>query len=131
MRKSTAYRSALAVAVGTAVFLVWGMAALGVVGIEGDPADLMFFGVLATGIGSSIVARLQPEGMARAMLVTAGATALVGVIALMLGKHQAEYSSVFEILGLTGMYATLFAASALLFRVAAAQENRTESASSG
>ena len=131
MPKSTAYRSAVAVAVGTAVFLVWGLGALSVVGAEGDPADLMFFGVLAIGIGGSMVARLEPEGMARTMLVTAGATVLVGVIALILGKHQAEYSSVFEILGLTGMFATLFAASALLFRVAAVQDNRADSASRG
>jgi len=131
MRKSTAYRFAVAVAVGAAILLVWGMGALGVVGVEGDPADLMFFGVLAIGIGGSIVARLQPEGMVRAMLVTAGATALVGVIALMLGKHEAEYSSVLEISGLTGMFATLFVASALLFRAAAAQLNRADSAATG
>ena len=129
MTSNTFYRTAVAVAVGAAVFLVWGMAALGVVGIEGDPADLMFFGVLAVGIGGAIVARLQPDGMARAMFVTSGATILVGVIALMLGKHEAEYSSVFEILGLTGMFATLFAASAWLFRSAAAQQDRPDSAS--
>jgi len=129
MTSNTAYRSAVAVAVGAALFLVWGMAALGVVGIEGDPADLMFFGVLAIGIGGAIVARLQPDGMARAMFVTAAATVLVGVIALMLGKHRAEYSSVFEILGLTGMFATLFAGSAWLFRSAAGQQGRADSAS--
>jgi len=129
MTTDTAYRSAVAVAVGAAVFLVWGMAALGVVGIEGDPADLMFFGVLAVGIGGAIVARFQPDGMARAMLVTAAATILVGVIALMLGKHEAEYSSVLEILGLTGMFATLFAGSAWLFRSAAEQLDRPDSAS--
>ena len=129
MTSNTAYRSAVAVAVGAAVFLVWGMAALGVVGVEGDPADLMFFGVLAVGIGGAIVARLQPDGMARAMLVTSAATILVGVIALMLGKHRAEYSSVIEILGLTGMFATLFAGSAWLFRSAAAQQGCGDSAS--
>lgn len=129
MTSNTAYRSAVALAVGAAVFLVWGMAALGVVGIEGDPADLMFFGVLAIGISGAIVARLQPDGMARAMFVTAAATLLVGVIALILGKHRAEYSSVFEILGLTAMFATLFAGSAWLFRSAAAQHGRADSAS--
>ena len=127
MKNTTAYRSAVAVAVGAGIFLLWGMGALGVVGVEGDPADLMFFGVLAIGIGGSIVARLEPDGMARAMLVTAGATALVGVIALMLGKHLAEYSSVFEILGLTGMFACLFAVSAWLFRTAAGQQQRADS----
>ena len=51
------------------------------------------------------------------------------MIALLLGKHQAEYSSVFEILGLTGMFATLFAGSAWLFRSAAAQQRHTDAGS--
>jgi hypothetical protein len=112
---NTAYRLALAVALGTALFLVWGMGALGIVGIEGDPADRMFMGVIAVGLGGAIVARFRAQGMARAMLVTAAATLLVGVIALLLGKHEAEYSSVLEILGLTGMFSAMFAASAWLF----------------
>ena len=119
MTNNLAYRSAVAVAVGAALFLLAGMGALGVLGTEGDPADLMFFGVLAIGISGAIVARFQADGMARAMFVTAAAIVLVGVIALILGKHEAEHSSVFEILGLTGMFATLFATSAWLFRSAA------------
>lgn len=119
--QKTTYRAAVGLAIGTALFLVWLMGAVGVIGIEGDPADLMYFGVLAIGISGAIVARLQPDGMARAMLVTAAATGVVAVIALMLGRHQAEYSSVLEILGLNGMFATLFAGSAWLFRSAAAQ----------
>ena len=38
-----------------------------------------------------------------------------------LGKHEADESSVAEILGLTGMYASLFTASAWRFRAAAEQ----------
>jgi hypothetical protein len=131
MRSSTAYRSAVAVAVGAALMLVWLMGAVGVIGIEGDRADLMYFGVLAIGLSGAIVARFQPDGMARAMFVTAAATALVGGIALMLGKHEAEYSSVFEILGLNGMFATLFSASAWLFRSAAAQQGRADAGARG
>jgi hypothetical protein len=123
MTSNTAYRAAVAVAVGAALILVWLMGAVGVIGIEGDRADLMYFGVLAIGISGAIVARFQPDGMARSMFVTAAATALVGVSALMLGKHEAAYSSVFEILGLTGMFATLFAVSAWLFRSAAARQS--------
>jgi hypothetical protein len=126
MTSNTAYRAAVAVAVGAALFLVWVMGAVGVIGVEGDRADLMYFGVLAIGISGAIVARFRSDGMARAMFVTAAATALVGVIALMLGKHEAEYSSVLEILGLTGMFATLFAGSAWLFRSAAAQPSRAD-----
>lgn len=126
MTKHTTYRSAVALAIATALFLLWGMGALGIIGVEGDPADLMFFGVLAVGISGAIVARFRPAGMARAMLVTAAATILVGLIAIMLGKHEAEYSSVLEILGLTGMFAALFAGSAWLFRSAARQGRRGE-----
>jgi hypothetical protein len=119
MTSKIAYRTAIAVAIGAALFLLWGMAALGVIGIEGDRADLMYFGVLAMGVSGAIVARFQPDGMARAMFVTAAAIVVVGVVALLLGKQDAEYSSVVEILGLSAMYATLFAGSALLFRIAA------------
>lgn len=115
----TSYRAAVGVAVGTALFLVWLMGAVGVIGIEGDRADLMYFGVLAIGISGAIVARFEPDGMARAMFVTAAATGVVGGIALLLGKHEAEYSSVLEILGLNVMFAALFAGSAWLFRSAA------------
>lgn len=116
---TTAYRAGVAVAIGTALFLVAAMGALGVIGAEGDRADLMFLGVLAMGISGAIVARFRPDGMVRAMAVTAVATLLVGVIALLLGKHQAAHSSVFEIVGLTGMFAALFAGSGWLFRQAA------------
>jgi hypothetical protein len=119
MTSKIAYRTAIAMAIGAALFLLWGMAALGVIGIDGARTDLMYFGVLAMGISGAIVARFQPEGMARAMVVTAGAIVLVGVIALLLGKQDAEYSSVVEVVGLTAMFATLFAGSALLFRTAA------------
>ena len=84
--------------------------------------------MLAIGI-SGASWRGSDDGMARAMVITAAATVLVGLIALLLGKHQAEYSSVVEILGLTGMFASLFVVSAWLFRSAAGQQHRADSTS--
>jgi uncharacterized membrane protein len=124
MTTTKAYGSAAAVAIGTALFLLWAIGALGVIGTEGDRADLMYLGVLAVGIGGAIVARFRADGMVRAMAVTAAATLVVGAIALLLGKHEAEHSSVLEILALNGMFAGLFAASAWLFgRAARRQES--------
>lgn len=57
------------------------------------------------------------------MSVMAAAMAQVAVITLLLDRHGAAYSSVFELLGLNGMSATLFAGSALLFRRASARRN--------
>jgi hypothetical protein len=122
-KHKTAYRSALGLAIGTALFLLWSMAALGVIGEEGDRADMMYFGVLAVGIVGAVIARFRPQGMARALLATALAQALVAVIALIAGKHQSPISSVWEILGLNGMFAALFIASAWLFRRAARQQS--------
>jgi hypothetical protein len=112
----TTYRLALAIAVGTAIFLVLGIGALGVIGSEGDRADMMFLVVLGIGAVGTIVSRLRPQGMFWTMAAMAAATMIVGIIAIILGKHEAEHSSVAEILGLTGMYASLFATSAWCFR---------------
>ena len=115
MTHRNAYRIGTAVAAGTALFLLGAMGALGIIRTEGDPADLMYLGVLAVGVAGAVVARFRPDGMVRAMAVTAAATVVVGVVALALGKADESYTSVAEILGLTAMFATMFAASAWLF----------------
>jgi hypothetical protein len=116
---SIAYRAAAGVAIATAFVLVWAVGAVGVIGEDGDRADLMYGGVLAVGIVGAALARLRPEGMARALLAMAIAQGLVAAIALIAGKHQAPVSSVFEIVGLNGFFVALFVASAWLFRLAA------------
>lgn len=118
-RSDIAYRAAAGVAVATALLLVWTNLAVGLIGNEGNPANLMVGGVLAVGIIGAFVARLRPHGMARAMFVTALAQATVAVIALIAGMQHARPSSVFEILGLNGFFVALFLGSALLFRHAA------------
>ena len=79
MRKTddTAYRAAVGVALAAAFILVWMSLGVGVIGNDGDPANLMYFGVLGAGIIGAIIARFQPHGMARALFATALAPALV------------------------------------------------------
>ena len=119
---SIAYRAAVGVALAAALFLVWLVLAVGVIGDTGDPADLMYAGVLAVGFIGAIVARFRPHGMARVLFATALAQAFVAVVALIAGKHQAPNSSVFEILGLNGLFVALFIGSAWLFRHAARKQ---------
>jgi hypothetical protein len=126
VRPRTAYRSAMAMTIGTPLFLLWLMGAVGVIGVEGDPADLMYLGVLAVGAVGALIARFRPRGMARALVATAGAQALVAAIVLVAGKHEAPISSVFEILGLNGMFIALFLGAARLFRHAAGRRPPTD-----
>lgn len=111
----TAYRSALVLALGTMVFLAWGVAAMGIIGAEGDRFDLLYFVVLAVGIVGAVIARFQPGGMVRALLAMAIAQAVVAVIALLVGKQDVPVSSVAEIVGLNGFFVVLFLGSARLF----------------
>ena len=120
--KADSYRFATILALATAFILVWLIGAVGVIGVEGDPFDLMYFAVLAVGIVGAIITRLQPRGMARALFATALAQALVTVIALIAGKHQSSVSSVPEILILNGFFIALFLGSARLFRNAAPEK---------
>ena len=115
---NTAYRSAVGVALAAAFILVWLSLGVGVIGADGDPANLMYSGVFAVGIIGAIIARLQPRGMARALFATALAQALVAMIALILGLGYPA-SPPLEIVGLNGLFVALFVASALLFRHAA------------
>jgi hypothetical protein len=117
-----AYRSAVGVALAAALLLVWINLAVGIIGVEGDRADLMYFGVLAVGLIGAIIARFRPQGMARALFATALAQALVAVIALIAGKHQDPVTSVSELLGLNGIFVALFIGSAWLFQRAARQQ---------
>jgi hypothetical protein len=122
------YRAAGAVAVAAALLLIWAIGALGVIGAEGDPADHMYVGVLGIAIGGAVGARLEAEGMARALSATALAQALVAVIALLMGEHRSPVTSMVEILGVNGMFVALFLSSAWLFQRAATIQGSTSSA---
>lgn len=106
-----AYRAAIGVAIAAALILVWVNLAVGLIGTEDDPANLMYGGVLAVGIIGAIIARFRPHGMARALLATALAQALVAVIALIAGLG-------FTFI-LTGFFVALWLISAWLFLKAA------------
>jgi hypothetical protein len=114
MTANTAYRAAVGVALAAAFILVWMNLAVGIIGTEDNPANLMYGGVLAVGIIGAVIARFQPVGMARALVATAFAQALVAVIALIAGLG-------FTFI-LTGFFVALWLGSAWLFRKAA-QEN--------
>jgi hypothetical protein len=70
--------------------------------------------VLAVGIVGAFAARFRPQGMARALVATALAQALVAVIALTAGLGSA--------LVLTGIFMALWLVSAWLFRRAAREQ---------
>lgn len=115
---NVAYRSAIGVALVAAIRLVWLSLGVGIIGKDGDPANLMYFAVLVVGIIGALIARLQPLGMARALFAMALAQALVAAVAL-IARLGLPWSGPAEILLLNAFFIALFAGSAWLFRRAA------------
>jgi hypothetical protein len=123
MLNRNAYRFAVGVALAAAFILFWMSLAVGLIGSEDNPANLLYVGVLAVGIIGAIIARLQPHGMARALFATALAQASVPVIALIIWKPQVTSLEAFlgmlGVFGVNGFLIALLVGSGLLFRYAA------------
>lgn len=114
-----AYRAGVVVAVGAAFLLTWVTLAVGIIGSENDPANLMYFGVIALAIVGSFVADFRSVGMVRALVATAVVQALTGVLALAAGWGAGSENWPQPIIVLTGFFTALWALSAWLFRKAA------------
>ena len=109
-----AYRLAAGIALLGAFFLTWANLAVGIIGSEEDPANLMFFAIPVVGIIGAVIARFESRGMARALVATAIAQALAAVIALIAGWGHT--------LIFTGFFIALWLTSAQLFRKAATEQ---------
>jgi hypothetical protein len=124
-RDAINYRAAVGIAFAAGFALVWGNF---VQMADVTRAAAMYFGVPIVGIIGAVVARLRPNGMARALFVTAVAQALVlAVAAIMLISRNSQVTSWTppEWRGFAGnaFFAMLFVGSALLFRKSARGES--------
>jgi hypothetical protein len=112
---NTTYRLAIGVTLVTAFILIWLSLGVGIIGKDGDPANLMYFGVLAVGIIGAIIARFTPLGMARALLAMAIAQTIIAMIAIIAGLGY-PWSGPLELSLLNGFFIAMFVGSAWLFR---------------
>lgn len=112
-----AYRIASVLAVIAALLLIWINLAVGIIGNEENPMNLLYVGVLAVGLAGSIGAGFAARGMARAMASTAAAMTLAGAIAV----SGSAPASGLGMAVLHGAFVAMFAGAALLYARAAAQ----------
>ncbi len=115
-----AYRAAIGGALVGALLLVWINLAVGIIGSEDNPLNMMYLGVLTVLIVGALIAQLRPQGMARTLFATALAQALVTVIAVI----AEQYQDMVQIVMLNGFFVALWVGSALLFRHANATLNQ-------
>jgi len=87
-----AYRAAVAVAVVAGFLMTWANLAVGIIGDEGNPLNLMFFGVLVVGLVGALVARFKPAGLARTLVAMAVAQMVVAAVTLAVGEMTFVFS---------------------------------------
>lgn len=119
---TTVYRAAVGVALVTTFVLVWGNFVQAADDV--NPAAMMYLSVPIVGIIGAAVARFRPDGMARALFVTALAQALVLAIAVSRNPPVTSWTApVWRGFGGNAVFFMLFVGSALLFRKAQREES--------
>lgn len=95
MSRHHAYRAASGIALVAGFLLVWMNLAVGIIGNEENPLNLMFGGVLVVGLLGALIARFRPAGMVRAMTAMAAAQIVVALVAQAAGHFTWVLTAVF------------------------------------
>ena len=95
MSRNHAYRAAVGIALAATFLTIWVNGAVGMIGSEANPYNLLFGGVLFIALIGAIVARFEPAGMARAMVAAAIAQVAVGAFGLSTDVRGAVLSMAF------------------------------------
>lgn len=109
---SWAYRGGVAAALGGGFLTVWANGAVGILGNEDNPVNLIFPGLLAIGLIGAFLVNFRSRGMAAVMFALAILQLAIGVGAFIGGYQDAVFS---------GLFLAAWLISAALFRKAAGE----------
>ena len=126
--RSVAHRLAMGVAIGGSFLLIWINLAVGIIGSEDNPANLMYGGVLAVGVIGAAFAGGRPLAMARVLGAMALAQALAAIVALIFGFGSTGENWPQVIVVLNGFFAMMWLVSAGLFWNAAQEQRQAGAA---
>ncbi len=113
--QSFAYRAGAALAIFGQLSLVWVNLAVGFIGSEDNPANLLFFAVFVTGVGGVVLGGFSAARLARTCFATAGVQFLVPVIAWLVWRPGFD-PSVALIFALNFVWVSMFAVAGACFR---------------
>ena len=116
--RNSLHRAGAAVALLSGFLVIWINGAVGIIGNEDHPANLMFFGVIALAIAGSFICRFRARGMARNMAMTGLAQLTAPLIAIAIWSLPVTVDLVKTLIFNAGL-AGFWLASAWLFRQAA------------
>ena len=109
MSDSPAYRAGVALALAASFLTIWATGAVGMIGDEGNPLNLMFLAVLLIALFGSALGSFRARAMGWAMAAAAAAQLLASTIGMFTDLLGGIYSM---------MFAAIWLASAAMFRKA-------------
>jgi hypothetical protein len=117
-----AYLFAVVVAVGAAFLLTWVNLAVGIIGSEDNPMNLMFLGVILLTVAGAVTVRFAAGGMARVMFLGGAALMLVGAVTVYVAGGRFEPPGAVGVLTIILFFTALWLGSGALFSAAARGE---------
>lgn len=111
------YRRALGMALFTAAIIPWMNGAVGLIGNEGNPANVVYYIVLSFGYIGSLIARFHPESMTNVLSFVSGGQALIAVgVPIFTILQGFPVDGAIKIFIMNGSLTLLFITSAYLFQ---------------
>lgn len=114
------YRIAVGIAVLASLLLLWMNAAVGLIGSEDNPVNLMFLSVPAVGMLGTLLSKFRPRGMMLTAFAMAAVQFAIPVIAMVINRPEFSLGVV-QVLLLNSCFVMAFLFSSLLFRRSAAK----------
>ncbi|MDZ7765809.1 MAG: hypothetical protein U5K00_15550 [Melioribacteraceae bacterium] len=119
------YKARVAVGLFAGLFLIWANLAVGIIGSEDNPVNIIYFGVIGIGIVGAVMSRFKSRGLSLTMFAISLILLLIAVVVLIYAWTQNTNFKPDEIMayiGVHGLFIMLFFISGMLFRQVA-QDN--------
>jgi hypothetical protein len=114
---NSAYKVASAIAIAIGFFILWSNLAVGIIGSQSHPANLLFLSVYAIAALGALRSKFKPLGMMKTMLACAAALALIPLCAMVF--WNVDELNIENSIALSLFMAVILSFSARMYRKAA------------
>lgn len=109
------YRLGAGLAVLASVLLLWFNGAVGIIGSEDHPANLLYLGVILAAFVGAVASRFRANGLSLAMASAAAIQVVIGVLAVLRGWGEGSENWPRPVIVLTIIFGLIWIVSAALF----------------
>ena len=120
------YKIAIGLTLGTALLMIWSNLAVGIIGDEDTPINILYLFVLGVGAIGAFISKFKPKGMSLTLKLTAISQVIVIIIALLEGYGN-RLNSLRELLIVNGFFIVLWLGASFLFKKSSEERNEVSS----